>query len=236
MKKLYASFLDSLYPKKEYCILCGREDSGNLCSYCASTIEFIHGRRCIKCGKDLKDSYSDNICPDCKERSFSFHAAYSCFLYKGEGKEIIHRLKYDGKKEGGKVLAKFMADIIFKEGLKGDIIVPVPIHESKMSLRGFNQSYIIGKHLSRYISLPVLPCLKRTAITKEQYNLDKIERIFNVNNAFKINMLYNIRNKRVLLIDDVFTTGSTVEECSKALLGAGAESVFVITAASGRSI
>ncbi len=129
-----------------------------------------------------------------------------------------------------------MADIIFKEGLKGDIIVPVPIHESKMSLRGFNQSYIIGKHLSRYISLPVLPCLKRTAITKEQYNLDKIERIFNVNNAFKINMLYNIRNKRVLLIDDVFTTGSTVEECSKALLGAGAESVFVITAASGRSI
>ncbi len=236
MKWLYASFLDSLYPKKEYCILCGREDSDNLCSYCASTIEFIHDRRCVKCGKGLKDSYTDNICPDCKERDYSFSAAYSCFLYKGGGKEIIHRLKYDGKKEGGKVLAKFMADIIVKEALNGDIIVPVPIHESKMSLRGFNQSYIIGKHLSGYISLPVCSCLKRVRITKDQYNLDKIERTVNVINAFNIDMLYNIRNKRILLIDDVFTTGSTVEECSKLLIGAGAEDVFVITAASGKNV
>ena len=73
-------------------------------------------------------------------------------------------------------------------------------------------------------------------ITKDQYNLDKIERTVNVINAFKIDMLYNIRNKRILLIDDVFTTGSTVEECSKLLIGAGTSDVFVITAASGINI
>ncbi len=236
MNKLYTAFLNALYPRKEYCILCGREEPTNICSSCANTVEFIHDRRCLKCGKGLKDSYRDNICPDCKERKFSFHSAYSSFLYKGSGKGIIHGLKYDGKKEGAKVLAKYMSHIIISEDLKGDAIVPVPIHEGKMALRGFNQSYLIGEHLSRYISLPLWPCLTRTKDTKDQFNLDRHERKFNVINAFSFELLYNIKNKRILLIDDVFTTGSTADECSKVLLSSGAKDVFVVTAASGTNI
>ncbi len=236
MNKLYEAFLNALYPKKEYCILCGGISSENLCSNCASTVEFIHDRRCLKCGKGLKDSFIDNICPDCKERKFSFHTAYSSFLYKGSGKEIIHKLKYDGKKEGARVLAKYMADIIISESLKGDVIVPVPIHEDKMSLRGFNQSFLIGEHLSRDLSLPLWPCLIRIKNTRDQFNLDKYERKLNIINAFSINLLYNVKDKRILLIDDVFTTGSTVDECSKVLMNSGAKDVFVITAASGLNI
>lgn len=236
MNKFYEAFLNALYPKKEYCILCGSVSPGFLCKNCASTVEFIHDRRCLKCGKGLKDSFMDNICPDCKERKYNFYSAYSSFLYRGSGKEIIHRLKYDGKKEGAKVLAKYMADIIISENLDGDAIVPVPIHEAKMSLRGFNQSYLIGESLSSLIKTPLYPCLIRIRNTKDQFNLDKYERKLNIINAFSYNLLYNVKNKRILLIDDVFTTGNTVDECSKVLLNSGAKDVFVVTAASGTNI
>lgn len=233
MSNIYTAFIQCLYPKKKYCILCGTENSRYICSLCASTIEFIHKRRCLKCGKGLSDMYNENICPDCKERSFSFHTAYSSFFYRGAGKELIHKLKYEGKKEAAKILAKYMSDIIFEENLKADVIVPVPIHENKLAFRGFNQSYVIGEYLSDYISLPIWPCLIRVKNTKDQYNLDKFERKVNVNDAFSCNLLYNVINKKILLIDDIFTTGSTVEECSKVLIKSGASDVYVITAASG---
>ena len=233
MNKVLNNFLKCLYPKKKSCILCGSSDSTLLCTLCSSSIEFIHERKCLKCGKGLSDNYIDNICPDCKEAKFSFHSAYSCFYYNSGGKELIHKLKYEGKKEAAKILAGYMAQLICEEDLKGDIIVPVPIHESKMEIRGFNQSMAIGEYLSNYIFLPIWDCLVRVRNTKDQYNLDKYERKTNLIDAFSIDMLYNVRNKGILLIDDIYTTGSTVEECSKELIKAGANKVYVVTAAAG---
>lgn len=233
MNRVLNGFFQCLYPSKKSCLLCGHKDSAPLCKLCASSIEFIHERKCLKCGKGLSDSYIDNICPDCKETNFSFHSAYSCFYYRGGGKELIHKLKYEGKKEGAKVLAKYMAEVIHEENLKADVIVPVPIHESKMDIRGFNQSAIIGEHLSAYVSLPVWDCLIRIRDTKDQYDLNKHERKINLIDAFSVNMLYNVRNKDILLIDDVFTTGSTANECSKELIKSGAGKIYVVTAAAG---
>lgn len=233
MNKMLNNFIQCLYPKKKRCLLCGHQDSRYLCSLCASSIEFIHERKCFKCGKGLSDRYIDNICPDCKEKSYSFDSAYSCFYYTGSGKELIHKLKYESKKEAAKILAKYMARVIYEENLKSDAIVPVPIHENKLDIRGFNQSYIIAEYLSRYISLPIWDCLLRVRDTRDQYNLGKYERKINVIDAFSVNMLYNVRNRTILLIDDVFTTGSTVDECSKELIRCGAKKIYVVTAAAG---
>lgn len=222
-----------LYPPKNKCILCGVKDPKPLCNICRASIEFIHERQCLKCGKGLSDSYDKNICPDCMERSYSFHSAYSCFYYKGAGRELIHKLKYEGRTDVACVLAKYMADTACAENLKTDAIVPVPIFESKIKKRGFNQALVIGEHLSRLLSIPIWDCLIRTRDTKEQYGLNKLDRRLNVIDAFSLNMLYNVNNKRILLIDDIYTTGSTVDECSKVLQTGGAKQIYVLTAAAG---
>lgn len=233
MTELYSAFINCLYPKKKYCLLCGSRDSRLLCKNCASTIEFIQERKCLKCGKGLLDEYDENICTDCKESSFTFHSAYSSFYYRGTGKKLIHKLKYEGKKEIAKILADYIFDIVRKENLKADIIVPVPLHKNKLEMRGFNQSYIIGEYLSKYMDSPIQPSLVRKKDTKAQYNFDKLVRKLNVSNAFSMDLLYNVINKRILLVDDVFTTGNTVEECSKVLKKSGAADIYVVTAASG---
>ena len=222
-----------LYPPKNKCILCGVKNPRILCRTCAVSIEFIHERCCLKCGKGLSDYYDKNICPDCLERSYSFHSAYSSFYYRGAGKELIHKLKYEGKVDAARILAKFMAEAVIGERLDAAIMVPVPISDTKLEKRGFNQAMIIGEHLSKLLSIPLWDCLIRIRDTKEQYGLDKPERKLNVLDAFSINMLYNVSNKKILLIDDIYTTGSTVDECSKELMASGAKQVYVLTAAAG---
>lgn len=227
------NILKYLYPPKNKCILCGVKDPKPLCRICSASIEFIHERQCLKCGKGLSDAYTENICPDCLERSYSFQSAFSSFYYRGAGRELIHKLKYEGKIDVAKILAKYMADAVRSEGLKVDIMVPVPIFDDKLQERGFNQAKAIGECLSRLLPIPLWDCLIRTRNTKEQYGLDKLERRLNVIDAFSLNMLYNVNNKDILLIDDIYTTGSTVDECSKELMASGAKQVYVLTAAAG---
>ncbi|WP_139249842.1 ComF family protein [Lutispora thermophila] len=187
----------------------------------------------MKCGKGLADDYGKNTCPDCLERNYSFHSAYSCFYYVGAGRELIHKLKYEGNLEIGYILARYMAYEAKVNNLRTDIIVPVPIHESKLQRRGFNQVKIIGANLSKMLAIPMWDCLIRKRDTKDQSTLDKIGRKLNMIDAFSLNMLYNVNNMRILLIDDIYTTGSTVDECSKVLLASGAEQIYVLTAAAG---
>ncbi len=227
------NILRFLYPAKNKCILCGVKCEKSLCNICSTSIQFIHERKCMKCGKGLSEDYDKNICPDCLERNYSFHSAYSCFYYEGAGRELIHKLKYEGILEVGKILARYMAYEAKAENLKADIIVPVPIHESKLSRRGFNQAKVIGEHLSNMMSIPMWDCLIRKRDTKEQSSLDKTGRRLNVIDAFSLNMLYNVNNMRILLIDDIYTTGSTVDECSKVLLASGAKQINVLTGAAG---
>ncbi|HHY77611.1 MAG TPA: ComF family protein [Clostridiales bacterium] len=222
-----------LYPPKNKCILCGIKDPNLLCHICSASIPFIHERKCLKCGKGLSEGYAENICPDCLKENFSFHSAYSCFYYTGKGKELIHKLKYEGKLQVAGILAEYMAHEIKFENIHADILVPVPIHQKKLEKRGFNQARLICEHLSEILGIPMWDCLIRTRDTREQFGLDKAARKLNVIGAFSVNMLYNVNNKRILLIDDVYTTGSTVDECSKVLLASGAEKIYVLTAAAG---
>ncbi len=226
--------LDLLYPAKPKCDICGRVGGANPCDICMASLDCLQGVTCLHCGKQLNEQYSKSVCPDCRAATFHYDRAYSCFAYSGMGKELIYKFKYEGKIRLSKIIADLMEERLRNEGLPIDAIVPVPIHGNKLKARGFNQSYIIARELGERLRKPVLDCLVRTKETKEQYNLDKTRRYLNIVNAFSVKLFYNNdKYKSILLVDDIYTTGSTVNECSKVLKESGARNVYVITAATG---
>lgn len=234
MKRVIRAFMDLLYPHKSRCEICGSPSPHIVCERCMSAVEFLEGITCFNCGKNLSESYEDSICPDCKNRSLEYEKAFSCFEYRGVGKELIYCLKYKGKVRISEVIAVLMADRLKNESLRIDAIVPVPIHPNKLKTRGFNQSLLIGQALSDRLGRPLLDCLVRIKETKEQYNLDRAHRFLNIVDAISVKLLYNMNKyENVLLVDDIYTTGSTVNECSKMLKKAGVKTVYVITAATG---
>ncbi|HWQ31167.1 MAG TPA: ComF family protein [Negativicutes bacterium] len=227
-------FLDLLYPKKSKCDICCRPESGAVCSVCMAALDHLQGSICIHCGKQLVPKYAYSTCPDCRNGVFHYERAYSCFDYSGVGKLLVHKLKYEGKVRLAGVIAELMKDRLKNEGLKTDAIVPVPIHENKLLERGYNQSLLIARELGKRTGRPVVDCLVRTRDTKAQYNLDRTQRHMNILDAFSVGLMYNIdKYKSILLVDDVYTTGSTSNECSRVLKQAGAGAVYVITAATG---
>lgn len=226
--------LDLLYPRRSKCDICGRPEAGAICSACMEALDHLQGMTCIHCGKQLGSKYAYSACPDCRSGVFHYERAYSCFEYSGVGKVLIHKLKYEGKVRLAGVIAQLMKDRLKNEGLKIHAIVPVPIHENKLLERGFNQSYLIARELGKRTGRPVVDCLVRTRDTTAQYNLDRAQRHMNILDAFSVGLMYNIdKYKSILLVDDVYTTGSTSDECSRILKQAGADKVYVVTAATG---
>lgn len=226
--------LDLLYPAKPRCDICGRSGAAIVCDTCMASLDYLQGVTCLHCGKQLNEQYPGSICPDCLSGSFYYKRAYSCFEYSGMGKELIYKLKYEGKAKLSKAIAALMEERLQNERLEIDAIVPVPIHKNKLAARGFNQSLLIALELGERLRKPVLDCLVRIRETKEQYNLDKAQRHLNIVDAFSVKLLYNNdKYKNILLIDDIYTTGSTVNECSKVLKELGAKNIYVITAATG---
>ncbi len=226
--------LDLLYPQRSKCNICGRLESNVVCSVCMASLDHLQGMTCIHCGKPLGTKYTDSVCPDCRNGIFHYERAYSCFEYSGMGKVLVHKLKYEGKVRLAEVIAELMKDRLKNEGLKNYAIVPVPIHESKLLERGFNQSYLIARELGKRVGRPVVDCLVRTRETKAQYDLDREQRHLNIFDAFSVGLMYNMdKYKCVLLVDDIYTTGSTANECCRILKQAGSKSVYVITAATG---
>lgn len=235
MREIRDFFTELLYPKRTKCSMCGRVAKESICSTCLASLEFIEGRVCLKCGKALEDEYEKHLCPDCEGEEKEFEMALSCFQYKDMGKNVIHKLKYEGCSEISGVLSRLMHQKLLDEGIAVDAVVPVPIHPDKEQARGYNQAYLMAEELSAAMELPLWDCLTRTRQTTEQFKLDKHQRILNVRNAFCIKMLYNVRYHRVLLVDDIYTTGSTANECSRVLKQQGVQKVYVITAATGRN-
>lgn len=234
MKDFIKKIMELLYPRPVLCYACGKKGQENLCEACIGSIAFIEGKACIRCGKGLNEHYEDNYCPDCAVSEYAFVRAFSCFDYTGTGKHLLHRLKYEGETGIAPVLAKWMYARLRPETLRFDAVIPVPMHESKLMMRGYNQAYLIAEAMSRLMHVPLSDCLLRSRETKEQFDLDKAQRILNIGGAFSVKFGYNIdKYNCVLLVDDIYTTGSTANECSKVLIKAGVKKVYVITAATG---
>ena len=151
-------------------------------------------------------------------------------------REFIHRFKYDHERFLRQPLAAWLADALDDARLRGqpiDAIVPVPLHSTRLRERGFNQALLLAERLSARAAVPLLDGLVRTRYTTTQTRLDRQERMDNLRNAFRVRQSAAVQNRHLLLVDDVFTTGSTVDECARVLRLAGASSVRVATVARG---
>jgi len=242
IKYIKEGFLNFVFPLN--CKICKKpiqESKGySICEDCFKTIELIEQPYCIKCGKPLvpTDFFKQNreiLCLDCKIKKYSFEFSRSTGIYDKVLKKCIHLFKYYGEKKLAKALGKLMVDYLLKNGEfenKLDLIIPVPLHKNDLKKRGFNQSVLLGKVVGDYFSIPVRESvLVKKKLTPFQVNLSKKERSKNILRAFSVEKPKEIKGKNILILDDVFTTGSTVEECAKELMKARAKNIFVLTLA-----
>lgn len=244
IKMLYEyidTFLNFIYPRNIYCILCNssidRDEKYSICVECKKKLKLIDGKTCVKCGKPLDELYIIDKCHDCINNSHYFTKAVSCLEYDDLAKKIIYDLKYHKKRYISYHIAEIMYDRLKLKDIDSfDMIIPVPLHAAKKRERAFNQAYLIGKYLSKMIEIEVdNKTLIRVKNTITQNKLTREERRKNLEDAFEIINKQTINNKRILLIDDIFTTGSTVDQCSKVLIENGAQNVYVATLATGRN-
>lgn len=236
------TFLNFIYPRNIYCILCDasidRDEVYSICKDCKGKLRFIREKTCDICGKPLDELYLVERCLDCINNANYYEKAISCIEYDDLSKKIIYDLKYYKKRYISYHAAQIIYDRLMESGMyEFDIIIPVPLHKAKKRERTFNQASIIGKYLGKMMDIEIdNKALIRVKNTTVQNQLTKEERRENLENAFEVIDADRIINKDILLIDDVFTTGATANECTKALLEKGALNVYVATFATGRNV
>lgn len=220
--------MDLIYPP--HCVVCREAEDGYLCPKCSEKITLIVPPVCRKCGTPC-ESYT---CEQCRDREYAFECARSAGVFDGVLREAIHALKYRNLIVTADPLAEILIKAFPQTGFVGtvDTVVPIPIHRSRMVDRGFNQSEELAFRLARRIGLPVeTRVLRKARKTRHQVDLPFDLRATNVQGSFVVRRPEKIRGKRVLLIDDVFTTGSTLDEAARVLLAAGATAVRAYTLA-----
>ena len=226
IKDICAGVLDLVYPP--FCLVCGRRDQNYLCAKCIEEIDVIDAPFCRKCGTPCEE-YK---CQQCLEREYHFEYARSAAVFGGALREAIHSLKYKFHLPLADPLADLMARCFHETYLAGrvDLAIPIPIHSSRLLERGFNQAEELALRLRKRISLPVESgVLYKPRKTRHQVDLPQDLRTINVQGAFAVRNTGRIAGKRILLIDDVFTTGSTLSEAARVLREAGAETVHAYT-------
>lgn len=236
LRAIAGALVDLLIPPR--CHLCKEyiPDAGELhiCKTCLLKIPMAFSPVCTVCGISFQGSGDDHPCARCMTEPPPYHSARAAMLYSDDCRKMIHDLKYNGKTLLRRPLGLIMARQLegFVRECRPDCIVPVPLHVSRLRKRGFNQSILIGEILASKWKLPLLrQALKRTVATRPQVELSRDERLSNLKGAFAVTNPKEISGKRILLVDDVFTTGSTIAESAKALVAAGSSSVFAVTAA-----
>jgi ComF family protein len=214
-----------------------------LCPACTSGFLPVESPQCSRCGMVFKSRQGeDHVCGECLDSPKRFQIARSTGIYKYTLMAVIHCFKYKGKIQLARPLGTllFAAFNNFWDKMSIDLIVPVPLHVKKLRMRGFNPSFLLVKDWVRiaeflHVGFPDIPVdlnvLSRTRWTEPQTGLGRKERLANIKNAFNISNDSKITGKRILLVDDVYITGATVNECAKVLLKGGAGHVDVLTLA-----
>jgi len=222
------ALLDLLYPPK--CVNC-KTIEGWLCQNCIQNIAFIAPPICNRCGTPL--AMPTSSCRQCRHNPLHHIDGIRAAAYFEDNpiRAAIHRLKYSNHRAAAAVLGNILADAVRRYHLLADVIVPVTLHPSRLRQRGYNQSDLLAAATGDLLGLPVnTSTLQRIRNTKSQMKLGADERHQNVANAFACRNT-TLAGLRVLLIDDVCTTGSTLDACATALKQSGAASVWGLTLA-----
>jgi ComF family protein len=233
----WRAVLDFFFPAK--CPLCGLSPDLSTpdrpCPACLSQIKFFSSPRCLHCGIGFPSSSEvDHLCAECLSEERHFNLARAVCGYEGVIMEAISRLKYGGLTRLAMPLGNLLAEYQDPdfELSENDLVIPVPLHTRRLQERGFNQSLLLARQVSRRRSIPLnFTALHRARQTQPQTQLSGAERRKNVRGAFEVRKREAVKGKRILLIDDVFTTGATVQECAYVLREAGASEVHVLTLA-----
>ena len=230
--------LDFLYPL--YCVLCGVKvpaDSGELCADCLETFPKNGPPFCPYCGLGQLAQPDPTLCPSCQGKPFVFDQAWAPFLYEGPVRECLHHFKYRERALLAKPLSERLVHFAktFLPLTGFDVLMPVPLFSKRERERGYNQSLLLSRPLSVAAGLPLFTrSLLRSRETASQISLSKKGRLKNVSIAFRVRSPHLLQGKRVLLLDDILTTGATANACAATLKEAGASSVCVLTLARGQ--
>lgn len=202
-----------------------------LCPACTEDIQWIKTPFCLRCGRPFPEGSTGDFCSDCLQQKVAFDWGRAAVAYQGVMAKAIQRFKYQGDIRLAGPLSRFWNKMDLKD-ISFEAIVPVPLHPTRLRKRGFNQALLLGKSLGKTHNKQVLiKTLRRTRNTPPQVQLDHREREKNVRGAFEVRQRQEIMDKHLLLVDDVFTTGATVNECARVLKKSGAKEVYVLTLA-----
>lgn len=228
--------LDLLYPR--HCPLCNSVlGFGNklVCDRCLKKQKRIVPPCCMKCGKTIED-VTEEYCQDCNTVEKSYSRGFPVFVYEGQIKSALYDFKYKNQRNYGTFFAACIMEQYGEvlQKLQVEALIPVPVHNVKRRIRGYNQAEVLAKQLSKQLQIPVYSnYLERVVNTNPQKELNDKTRMKNLKNAFKIGQ-NKIKLKKVLLVDDIYTTGATIEACTKVLLKAGVEDVYYTSVAIGK--
>jgi len=213
--------LDLLFP--QHCVGCGKEGEF-LCYSCRQSLPRITPPLCPRCGKPQP---SGILCPSCVGWSAKIDGIRSPFRFDGAMREAVHQLKYRNLRALAVPLAKLLQDYLITNPVPAEVLVPVPLHRKRLRERGYNQSSLLARQLGKLANLPVVDdCLIRQRHAPPQARTATVEeRRSNVTDAFACPD-HRLRDKQVLLIDDVSTSGATLDACAAAIKAAGATSVW----------
>lgn len=238
VKSFFANTVDIIYPPQ--CLSCRKlvGQKGNLCSDCWEGIHFLSDPQCDQCGIPFEfETGKEMLCGNCITKEPPYKKARSVFKYDDASRSLITGFKYSDKLHISDHFAKWMLRVGKEFIDEADIIVPVPLHRVRLFMRRYNQAALLSKSLGNNSGLNVCnDMLVRSKNTRPQAGLLFKQRALNVRGAFKINPKYTsyIVGKNIILVDDVMTTGATIEACAKVLKKAGAASVNVLTV--GRTV
>lgn len=247
IKNMFQSWIAFIWPNYLTCNSCEKELDASrkkfLCDACEEAIDLVEGPLCSACSKPVAPVY-DQLrpygykCKACQE-NFTFvtkHAAYS--HYEGPMKQILMALKYKGKTHHVPYLATCLAkahDRHFKD-TPIDFVVPVPIHAKRQRQRGYNQAALLAETLCKnHSALAYADMLDRIKATPKMKKLTRDQRILTLKDAIELKIAYNnaIKGKNILIVDDIYTTGTTLNACAKVLYEAGADRIYGLTLATG---
>ena len=229
-------FIDLLFPRR--CPVCDGivMPKGRLiCRECLRQLSPVKGPVCKKCGKEVMTAEIE-YCFDCEKHKRTFEYGLALFNYEETARKSMAKIKYKNKREYldfyGKAVAARYETLILR--MDAQALVPVPVHPARRKERGFNQAELLARRIGECLSIPVMPqLLLRNKNTMPQKGLDPSGRLKNLEEAFKAGKEMN-GVKGVILVDDIYTTGSTIEACTRVLKKAGIKRVYFLTIFIGR--
>ncbi len=232
-----------IFPENIYCMSCGNlidaEHKYGLCSECIENVSWIDGAVCEICGKEL--SYDGQVCYDCQNRYETYIVnGRLCVNFNDRERDIVHQFKYGNKPFLAKNIAEIMMDRLIVDDVHVDFLVPVPMHPKKKMLRGYNQADLLAEALGKLMNVDVLydVIVNRNYLnaSAEMGGVDRRQKAAEAFEAVSGSVQREkIRNKRLMLIDDVYTTGSTMQACARVLREMGAGEIYSCAFASAGS-